>query len=169
MSRHDIAGNHLGCILLKTPGISFLTGPDFLDELSPTARAIIDPHVFRNSGNLRTNLSSRSVGDLGCAFNAEQSRSDQISRNVGAGRRHGPLRWPAHMARRCGGRLGGQPPVDVWRVSCHDTVSLEIIWVAFFSRWQRYRCGQVAVRGPRAVEQRGGAGNVGVRLTGLCR
>ena len=41
---------HLGCILLKTPAISFLTGPDFLDELSPTARAIIDPHVFRNSG-----------------------------------------------------------------------------------------------------------------------
>ena len=58
--------------------------------------------------------------DLSGIWAAHGPVAQMISRNGRAGRRHGPLRWPAHMARRCGGRLGGQPPVDVWRVSCHD-------------------------------------------------
>ena len=38
-------------------------------------------------------------------------------------------------------------------VSCHDIAG---IWVAFFSRWQRYRCGQVAHLGIR-IPAEGGA------------
>ena len=34
-------------------------------------------------------------------------------------------------------RRHGAPPEHCERVSCHDIAA---IWVAFFSRWQRYRC-----------------------------
>ena len=40
-----------------------------------------------------------------------------------------------------GGRSAqGEPvPSKPWMVSCHDIAA---VWVAFFSRWQRYRCRQ---------------------------
>jgi len=83
----------------------------------------------------------RTLGSGLAATVSAQTSQDRVLASLS--RRAASTRTPA----RCPSSSGPYSQ-NVWReganmVSCHDIAA---IWVAFFSRWQRYRCGQVAGR-----------------------
>ena len=119
MSRHDIAGNHLGCILLKTAAISLLTGERKAFETIRRSGVVVA--TCFPSGDHAAPQTPQTPSTAG----GKQAKADEGGKEQ---------KEDGKEEKQDGKEEKPElPPI----VSRHDIAG---IWVAFFSRWQRYRC-----------------------------